>query len=69
MNQGEVRIGLVQKKKEDEFTKLTEVTVSDKLPVSELRKIAADKTSWEFVRLRERRGNKGMIINNNNDSY
>ena len=61
MTQGEVRIVLVQRNN-DEFTKLCELTVSDKLPISELRKVANEKTGWEWVRLRERRGTKGLTF-------
>lgn len=61
MSQGEVRIVLLQKNNE-ESTKLCELTVSDKLLVSELRKITKEKTGWEWVRLRERRGTKVTSI-------
>lgn len=58
MRHGDVRIVLVKKNKE-EYTKLEDMTVQERLPVAELRKIASEKTGWEFVRLRERRGNRG----------
>ena len=60
MSQGEVRIVLVQRNN-DEFTKLCEMTVSDQLPIWDLRKMAKEKTGWEWVRLRERRGTKGRF--------
>jgi len=64
MRKGDVRIGLIRKEGEekDDYQKLGEYTLREDTPVEEIRKLASEKTEWEHVRLREKRGYRAANI-------